>query len=143
MKGGACVGVGLDVGDGWLAFGVVLVVDVGSLQPNHPGVLHVDVEVGCEVVVIVGAGDALDVVVVSVVVVESLQPNHPGVSHVVLELEVVVVDVVESAVVDSSRQPHHPGVLHVSVRVLVRVVVLVLLFDVVLSVPLLSKNFQL
>ncbi len=65
-------------------------VDVTSLQPKNPGVLHVLVEVGrLEVVVTVGAGEAVvdDVVLDEVVVVESLHPNHPGVSQVVLEIE--------------------------------------------------------
>lgn len=71
----------------------------------------------------------------------SLQPNHPGVSQVVDVM--IVVDVVDGPeVVLSSRHPHHPGVLHVSV--LVKVEVAVLLMElVVVSDPLLSKNFQL
>ena len=133
-----------DVDDG-------LVVVVGSLQPNQPGVSHVVelVLVGlvlvellmARVVVTVGQGAALEDVVdvEEVVVVGSLHPNQPGVSHVVVELEDVLVEVAV-VVVDSSKQPHHPGVLHVSVRVLVADVVLLLV--VVVSVPLLSKNFQ-
>jgi hypothetical protein len=128
-----------------------LVVVVGSLQPNQPGVSHVVelVLVGlvlvellrARVVVTVGQGEALEetVEVEDVVVVGSLHPNHPGVSHVVVELEDVLVEVAVVVVV-SSKQPHQPGVLHVSVRVLVAEVVLLLL--VVVSVPLLSKNFQ-
>ena len=96
--------------------------------------------VGLTVVVIVGLGVApvLDVCV------GSLQPNQPGVlqlvvvgvvSRVVVDVEVVVV------VVDSSRQPHQPGVLHVDVRV--RVLDVLDVRDVVVSEPLLSKNFQL
>ena len=130
---------------------VGLVVVVGSLQPNQPGVLHVlelvlvglgVVEVvRARVVVTVGQGEAPEEVVAveDVVVVGSLHPNHPGVLHVVVELEVVLV-VVAVVVVVSSKQPHHPGVLHVSVRVLVAVLVLLLL--VVVSVLLLSKNFH-
>lgn len=91
----------------------------------------------------VGAGVALDdIVVEDVVVVGSLHPNHPGVSQVVLDSELVdeVVDDVV-VVVLSSRHPHHPGVSHVSVLVLVyEVDVLVAL--IVVSVPLLSKNFH-
>ena len=59
----------------------VSVVVVGSLHPNHPGVLQVDVEV---LVVVVD--------VVDVVVVVSRQPHQPGVSQVVVR---VFVDVVE------------------------------------------------
>lgn len=121
---------------------------VGSLQPNQPGVSQ-DVEllaelVGLdEVVVIVGAGAALGevTVVVVVMVVGSLHPNQPGVlqEDVVIVLVQVVVEVV---LVVSSRHPHQPGVLHVSV--LVRVVVLLgTLLLVVVSLLLLSKNFQL
>ena len=131
----------------------------GSLQPNQPGVLQVlllvllalnMLDVGREDgVVIVGTGAALGVVatvleeVLVVVVVSSLQPNQPGVLHVeVDELSDELVDVEpEVVVVLSSKQPHQPGVLHVSVLVRVRVLELLLL--VVVSVPLLSKNFQL
>ena len=125
-------------------------VVVASLQPHHPGDVH-EVEVlGVIVVVVtvvvvikVGAGDAVGVVTVldELVVVGSLHPNQPGSLQVDVELEELLVVVVAVDVVVSSKQPHHPGVLHVSVRVLVKVLVLVLL--VVVSVPLLSKNFQL
>lgn len=117
---------------------------VGSLQPNHPGVLHEVLGVTVMVVVttVVGAGTGLGVLTVpEVVVVGSLHPNQPGVLHVDVELVEVLLVVVVVVVVVSSKQPHHPGVLQVSVRVLVNVVVLLLL--VVVSVPLLSKNFQL
>jgi hypothetical protein len=126
------------------------VVEVGSLQPNQPGVLHVleleielDVAVREEVVVTVGQGAALEdvVCVCEVVVVGSLHPNQPGVSQVDVEVEVVLVDVT-LVVVDSSKQPHQPGVLQVSVLVLVAEVEVGTLLVVVLSVPLLSKNFQ-
>lgn len=80
------VNVGAGVGVGPVV--VASVVVVGSLHPNHPGVLQVEVEVVevSEVVV-----DIIDVVVVS-----SRQPHHPGVWHVeVLDLVGdVVVDVV-------------------------------------------------
>lgn len=90
------------------------------------------------VIVGLGVGDGDGVwVAPGVVVVGSLHPNQPGVLHV------AVVDVLIGVVVVSSRQPHHPGVLHVSVLVLEYVLVLVLLSLVVVSVPLLSKNFQL
>lgn len=97
-----------------------------------------------EVVVRVGAGSALGdvIVVVRVIVVGSLQPNQPGVlqEEVVMVLVMVVVGVV---VVDSSRQPHQPGVLQVSVRVCEVVLVGLLVLLVVVSLLLLSKNFQL
>lgn len=104
-------------------------------------------EVDEEVVVMVGAGAALGVLTapleVEVVAVSSLHPNQPGVLQVDVEVAdvVVLVVVVGPLVVLSSRHPHHPGVLQVSVRVLVVVALDVLL--VVVSVPLLSKNFQL
>lgn len=52
---------------------LVVVVVVSSLQPNQPGVLHVEVEVDVVVVVVavVVAGE--------VVLVSSRQPHHPGV----------------------------------------------------------------
>ena len=157
--------VSVGVGEAEVGFAVV----VGSRHPNQPMEVHVleleleptlvD-ELTARVVVTVGHGAGLDGAVEDedVVVVESLQPNHPGVSQVVDELEEVLVEVAVVVVV-SSKQPlfcklascqcltqrfpptyHHPGVLHVSVRVLVAVEVLLLV--VVVSVPLLSKNFQ-
>ena len=81
-------------------------VEMGSLQPNQPGVLH-GVE---EVLVAVGT---LLLVVLVVVVVSSLQPNQPGVLQVDVDVEVVVVVVlvvVAPEVVVSSRHPYHPGV---------------------------------
>ena len=132
----------------------VVVVEVGSLQPNQPGVLHVleldayvlDVGVWERVVVTVGHGMALEDVVglCEVVVVGSLHPNQPGVSQVVdveVEVELVVVEVT-LVVVDSSKHPHQPGVLQVSVLVRVAEVEVGGLLVVVVSVPLLSKNFQ-
>jgi hypothetical protein len=122
--------------------------------PNQPGYSHDDVAVGDdEVVVTVGAGARVVVCGDFEVVfspLSSLQPNHPGVLHVDVEDVDVLFDVVfVPVVVVSSRQPHQPGVLHVSV--LVRVLLLAD-FDVavgfeewvvVVSVPLLSKYFQL
>lgn len=73
---------------------VCLTVDVGSLQPNHPGSSHDvlgELAVGVlEVVVIVGAGAAVceDNDVVLVVVVGSLHPNQPGVLQVEVDVEV-------------------------------------------------------
>jgi F0F1-type ATP synthase membrane subunit c/vacuolar-type H+-ATPase subunit K len=97
-----------------------------------------------ELVVRVDAGSALGdvIVVVRVIVVGSLQPNHPGdlQEEVVIVLVMVVVGVV---VVDSSRQPHQPGVLQVSVRVCEVVLDGLLVLLVVVSLLLLSKNFQL
>ena len=99
---------------------------------------------GSEVVVRVCAGSALGdvIVVVRVIVVGSLQTNHPGdlQEEVVIVLVMVVVGVV---VVDSSRQPHQPGVLQVSVRVCEVVLDGLLVLLVVVSLLLLSKNFQL
>ena len=115
-----------------------------SLQPpKKPGCLHeyervVDV-MGADVAE--GVADGAGTTVATVVVVGSLHPNQPGV------LQVVVVEVldededVEVVVVVWSRQPHQPGVLHVLVRVLVELDELVV--DVLVSEPLLSKNFQL
>jgi hypothetical protein len=64
----------------WVAVGTLLLDEVvvvavvfSSLQPNHPGVLQVDVE---EVVVVVVL---LLVSVPEVVVVSSKHPHHPGV----------------------------------------------------------------
>lgn len=95
--------------------------------------------------VAVGLADGTGMAVPTVVVVGSLQPNQPGVLQVVVvevfEGDEVVEVVVEVVVAVSSRQPHHPGVLQVAVRVLVELdewEVVVLLSD-----PLLSKNFQL
>jgi len=126
-----------------------MLVLASSLQPNHPGdsqevkLLAVVLFGSDEVVVTVGAGSALGEVMVVVVVkvVGSLQPNHPGVLHedVVIVLVQVVVEVVLGV---SSRHPHQPGVLHVSVLVRVLVVPGTLLL-VVVSLLLLSKNFQL
>lgn len=91
--------------------------------------------------VVDGMAEGAGAVVPVEVVVGSLHPNQPGVLHVVV-VEVLKEDeVVEVTVVVSSRQPHHPGVLHVVVRVVVELDELVV--DVLLSEPLLSKNFQL
>lgn len=61
---------------------LLVVVVVSSLHPNHPGVLHVEVEV--EVVEVL-----IDVPVVAVV--SSKQPHHPGVWHVLVLVRVFVV----------------------------------------------------
>lgn len=71
--------------------GVGGVVVVGSLQPNQPGVLQVEVDV------LIDEVDEVDIVVV----VSSKQPHHPGVLQVDVrviggELVVVVVVVVIS-----------------------------------------------
>lgn len=96
-------------------------VDVGSLQPNQPGVWQVVVDDSgivcvCSSVVVVGGSLGF------VEVVGSLHPNQPGVSQVVVLVLVVVLVVVLVAVVVvvvvSSRHPHHPGVLQVVVEVL-------------------------
>lgn len=90
------VGVGVvgDVAEGKIL--VALIVVVGSLQPNQPGVLQV-------VVVVVVVEMLVVVVVVDVlVVVLSKQPHHPGVSQVdvlVAEVDVEVVVVVVVVVI--------------------------------------------
>ena len=98
-------------------------------------------------VVTIGTGAALGdvIVVVKVIVVGSLQPDQPGVlqEEVVMVLVMVVVGVCDLVVVDSSRQPHQPGVLQVSVRVCEVVLDGMLVLLVVVSLLLLSKNFQL
>jgi hypothetical protein len=117
--------------------------DVLSLQPpKKPGWWHEDelVEAVTCADVVVGVAEGAGVVILLEVVVGSLHPNQPGVLHVVV-VEVLEDEVVEVVVVVWSRQPHHPGVLHVVVRVEVEVDELVV--DVLLSEPLLSKNFQL
>jgi hypothetical protein len=74
---------------------VAVVVVVGSLHPNHPGVLQVEVLVVDDSVVV-------EVVVVVVVVVSSRHPHQPGVLHVDVfvdvgvEVGVEVVDISES-----------------------------------------------
>jgi hypothetical protein len=65
---------------------VLVVVVISSLQPNHPGVLHEEVEV---VVVVVVVGVTPDVVVVS-----SRHPHHPGVLQVDVRVCILVLDVV-------------------------------------------------
>lgn len=84
----------------------------------------------------------------------SLQPNQPGVWQVVVGVggDVVVVVVGEMGAVDFvedgllvvvvvvSLQPHQPGVLHVTVVLLLDILVNVVV--VVVSVPLLWKNFH-
>ena len=79
--GGAGEAVGDEVAD---------VVVVGSLHPNQPGVLHVDVEV---------VEELEDKVVVAVVVL-SRQPHQPGVLHVDVRVRVVVL-VDDEVVVES------------------------------------------
>ncbi len=75
------VGVAVIDGAGEAVRDVVAeVVVVGSLQPNQPGVLHVEVEVD---------GAVVDELVV-VVVVSSRQPHQPGVLHVDVRVRVVV-----------------------------------------------------
>jgi hypothetical protein len=135
-----------------LGFAVVEDLVAGSLQPSHPGVLQVLVlplAVGDdEVVLIEGAGARLGLTIVVddvvVMVLSSLHPNQPGVLQVVVVITVDdMIVVVGAEVVLSSKHPHQPGVLHVSVRVLVLVLVLEALLLVVVSLLLLSKNFQL
>jgi hypothetical protein len=69
---------------------VIVIVVVLSLQPNHPGVLHVEVDV----VVVTSV-----VLVLSPEVVLSKHPHHPGVWHVaVLVLVNVELDGIEVVV---------------------------------------------
>lgn len=119
---------------------------VESRQPNHPGSRQLVLALGVAVAVAVAVTVGRVVVTVdagaAVVVVGSLHPNQPGVLHVVVVAVVVgdVVLVVPVSVVLPSRQPHHPGVLQVEVRV--SDVVVVVEVVVVISDPLLLKNFH-
>jgi len=122
---------------------------VGSRQsPNQPKCSQLPVDDKCvcvEVVVTVGTGTGEGVGVVTLVSssLSSKQPNHPGVLHDDVEDVFVLVFVVVFSVVVSSKQPNQPGVLQVSVLLVVDVEVVVgIVKDVVLSVPLLSKNSQ-
>lgn len=130
-----------------VTFGAVVIdmmVEVAlSLQPNHPGVSHVDVDV--DVVVAVGISGVVE----TIEVVLSKQPNHPGVWHVEVDVEVVVVVVMSAVVVIgmpvvvvSSKQPHHPGVWHVDVLVMDVNVDVEVVAVVVISDPLLLKYFH-
>lgn len=112
---------------------------VGSRQPNHPGFLQ-DVVVEVSGAVIVGAGVA---VTVAEVVVGSLHPNHPGVLHVEVVVERPLEEVVVAVVVVLlSKQPHQPGVLQIDVLVGMDDVAEVVIVLVVISEPLLLKNFH-
>jgi len=71
---------------------VAAVVVVLSLQPNQPGVLHVEVVVAVVVVV--------DVVDVVAVVLSSRQPHQPGVLQVVVRVRVFVETDVGEAIVE-------------------------------------------
>lgn len=77
VVGDVGVGVGTVVMEGLAG----VVVDVLSLQPNQPGVLH-DVVVAVEVVSLVAVPVA--------VVVSSRHPHHPGVLHVSVLVRVLV-----------------------------------------------------
>jgi hypothetical protein len=83
------VGAGAGVADCF----VVAVVVTSSLQPNQPGVLHVDVEL------VLVEVDIVD----SVVVDSSRHPHHPGVLQVsvLVRLVEVVLGTVTDVVVDS------------------------------------------
>ena len=70
-EGVVTIGAGAALGD---VIVVVRVIVVGSLHPNHPGVLHEEV-VRVLVIVVVGVCDL-------VVVVSSRQPHQPGVLQV-------------------------------------------------------------
>lgn len=99
-----------------VARGVVDVVEVVvlSLQPNHPGVWHVVVEVVVTSLVVV-------VAVPIVVVVSSKHPHHPGVLQVsvrvrVMEVEVGVLEVVVVSVPLLSYIFQFPQSLHSGVN---------------------------
>jgi len=79
-----------------MAVVVVVMVVVGSLHPNHPGVLQVDVLVVDDSVVV-------EVVMVEVVV-SSRHPHQPGVLHVDVIVDVEV-DVEVEVVVVSELLP--------------------------------------
>jgi hypothetical protein len=120
-----------------------LIEVVLSEQPNHPGVSHVDVDVG------VGVAVGISGVVETMEVVLSKHPNHPGVWQVEVDVEVVVVVVISSVVVIGmpvvvvlSKQPHHPGVWHVDVLVIGVDVDVEVVVVVVISDPLLLKYFH-
>lgn len=128
--------LGAGVGSGTAVFGL----DVGSLQPNQPGVSQplVDIAVPLE------RDWPLEVLYEEVVMVSSRQPNHPGVLHVEVEVADARLDeVMPLDEVDSSKHPHHPGVLQVSVLVRECIVELATLLLVVELELLLSKYFQL
>lgn len=125
-------------------------VEVGSLQPNHPGVLQVVVVVA-EVLVeedveVAVCGTEVLLLLLLVVVFSSLQPNQPGVLQVEVEVDVVVTGTLVAGLevvdVSSSRQPHHPGVLHVEVRLRVFVVEVDEGGDVAVLLLLPSTSFQ-
>ena len=97
-------GAGAGVEEPLLVVEAVVVV-TSSLQPNHPGVLHVDVEV---------VDTDVEVAVPVVVSSSSRQPHHPGVLQVsvlvrvlvaVLEI-VVIVAVVVGSVPLLSKKDH-------------------------------------
>lgn len=76
------VALAVALGSEWLLdVGYEDVVVVSSKQPNHPGVLHVEIHVGAAV---------LEAVLPLVVVVSSRQPHHPGVLHVSVLVRVCV-----------------------------------------------------
>jgi hypothetical protein len=102
----------VSVGSEVLVLVVVVVVVVSSLQPNHPGVLQV------EVVDVVVVGSVVVVVVVVVEAVLSRQPHQPGVSQVVVRVrdhvvlvawEVVVVSVPLDSYIFHCAQSRHSG----------------------------------
>ena len=129
---------------------VIVVFETQEPSPNHLCLAQDVAMMRAEVLV-----------VADTVVVSRQPPNQPYLTHEVEGLSVTVTvvvgvgredDVVVSIVVvlpldvvDSSRQPHHPGVLQVVVLVKLDVLVALelLLLEVVVSEPLLSKYFQL
>lgn len=75
--------VTVGAGAGVVVIVMVVVEVVSSLQPNQPGVLHIEVD---DVVVIV-------VLLCALVIDSSRHPHHPGVLHVSVRVRLDLVDV--------------------------------------------------
>jgi hypothetical protein len=75
--------VTVGAGAGVVVIVMVVVEVVSSLQPNQPGVLHIEVD---DVVAIV-------VLLCALVVDSSRHPHHPGVLHVSVRVRLDLVDV--------------------------------------------------
>jgi hypothetical protein len=76
-------GAGVVLCEMWEEVEAVVFSPLSSLQPNQPGVLHVDVEV-------VGLLCEVEEDVMVPVVVSSRQPHHPGVLHVSVLVRVLI-----------------------------------------------------
>jgi len=79
------IGAGAALGVDTLSLAEDDAVVVGSLQPNQPGVLQVDVDVDVD-----KDDEKVDVVVAPVVVLSSRHPHHPGVLQVSVRVRVTV-----------------------------------------------------